>query len=641
MATCTLALVGTASTANTASYTTGTFTPAAGDLLVVFAVASATVAAGSCTGSAGLTFAQADRHFHKAGGGDTLYCYVSNQFATAVSQTVTVSVAGDNATGCIIFVVRVAGMQRTGRAAVRQIRGQDNQIAGTPAPIFGMAPLTGNPCLGFCASGRNPATITSPSGWTEPSGGDVGYASPATGGEVCWVNSGFTGTTVTWGSAATTAYGDIIVELTTDGPAGVAAGTGASYPAGVTMVPSVGLAAGTGAAGNTSIKIGSPSETGAASGMAQEPRTTIVEGPGIEWGAWSATWWNTTPLVLWVYPGVAEGFGDILPVAMQCAFAEAAAGTGAGMDTSAAISGVAGSALGLAPTWIWAALAEGAGEASGVSAQVGGMARPATGTGTAAGLADVGPVAGVATGSGTAIVASVLTGATVEAHPDPIDGTGIAFGTSTDIEIPAVSATGTGTGIDPTVTISTTGEAHPVTALGTAAVGGLAGLSVPAETIATSGAAYGATPTTAVDAEAGCAAASGTGIVASTTAAAFNDADADPISVTGMAYDAAASGSVSATAYPPQGVATGAAGAPLPAVAALAGLAQATAAAIAAAEHILAHPLPIAIAGEAHGLGKGGTGGVPPRISPRHFPGRVRPGHPRPRPLVTHPVPRG
>ena len=211
MATCTHE-IGTADTGNTPN-TTGTFTPAAGDLLIVFCVGSVTVeGADVVSNSAGLTFTLVESAAYNATG-NTVQVYVANQLATAVSQTCTWTPA-DTATGSNILVCAVAGMTRTGLSAIRQFAKQDNQGAGgTPAPAFSVAALTGNPTLGCVGNNSTAPIITEPTGWTEPAGGDISYATPTTGAAYCFRNSGFTGTTVTWGSTSASVFGSLIVEL--------------------------------------------------------------------------------------------------------------------------------------------------------------------------------------------------------------------------------------------------------------------------------------------------------------------------------------------------------------------------------------------------------------------------------------------
>lgn len=211
--------IGTADSGNTPN-TSGAFTPALNDLLIVFCIGSATVqATAALTSSVGMTFTQILRATYAASV-NSIYAFVANALVSnAASQTVTFDPAPDTANGSNIFVFAVAGMTRVGLNAILQSAKQDNQAASTtPAPAFAVAALTGNVTLGGVGNNSNPAGLTTPTGWTESS--DIGYNTPTTGGEVVFRNSGFTGTTITWGSTSATVFGDIILELDTSTPAG-------------------------------------------------------------------------------------------------------------------------------------------------------------------------------------------------------------------------------------------------------------------------------------------------------------------------------------------------------------------------------------------------------------------------------------
>lgn len=214
--------VGTTSTSNTTSYASSSFTPAAGDLLVVFVHASGTVGKGQLIDSQNLGFTEVASVLD-ASSANTLYCFVALSPAAASAMTVTFKCIDDAATGADIDVYRVSGMHYVGQQAVRQTANQANHASGSaPAPAFGSAALTGNVTLGAVANSTSPATMTPPTGWTE--GNDSGYSTPTTGLETVWRNSGFTGTTVTWGSSSASAFASLIVELDTSTP-----GSGVGY----------------------------------------------------------------------------------------------------------------------------------------------------------------------------------------------------------------------------------------------------------------------------------------------------------------------------------------------------------------------------------------------------------------------------
>jgi hypothetical protein len=167
----------------------------------------------------------------KAASADRIYVFVADALAAASSQTVTFNCSQDNATGAVIQVCSVAGMTRTGQGAVRQTASTPNATAGgTPAATFSAAALTGNPTLGIVSNGASPAALTPPTNWTE--GNDTGYSTPPTGAEYVFRDSGFTGTTITWGGTSATAYGVGIIELDTSTPA--ITGTSAATLADVT-----------------------------------------------------------------------------------------------------------------------------------------------------------------------------------------------------------------------------------------------------------------------------------------------------------------------------------------------------------------------------------------------------------------------
>lgn len=203
----------TASTANASSYASGSFTPAAGELLGVFVTTSATIAGGTMIDSQGLGFSLVCKAL-KATSLDTLYFFVANKLAAASSMTVTFECTGDAATSANIQVWGISSMTRTGYDAVRQFKVTNNgAAAGTPAATFDASCLTGNPTLGVVGNASNPAAMTPPTNWTEQN--DTGIDTPNTGSEYVSRDSGFTGTTITWGGTSATAFGVIIAEMDT------------------------------------------------------------------------------------------------------------------------------------------------------------------------------------------------------------------------------------------------------------------------------------------------------------------------------------------------------------------------------------------------------------------------------------------
>src|SRR5678816_3627915 len=101
-----LAAIST-STSNTNSYAGTAGTPVSVDLLLCFVHATATVAAGTMTGT--WTW-QKLTSFTLNSGADTMYVFWAIATA-ATSTTPTFDCTGDNATSCSIYCLRVAGDQ--------------------------------------------------------------------------------------------------------------------------------------------------------------------------------------------------------------------------------------------------------------------------------------------------------------------------------------------------------------------------------------------------------------------------------------------------------------------------------------------------------------------------------------------------
>lgn len=212
--------VTTPDTGNTPN-TSGGFTPALNDLLVVFVTKESSVAMVSAdlSSSTGLTFTLIRTELFRSSV-DIFGVFVSDALVsdTTAGQTVAIASGTDAGGGSIISVYSVSGMALTGASAVRGQGGQSNKASGAPAPAasaFAQAALTGNPVLAALANATNPAGMTPPaSPFAEDQ--DTGYTTGAvTGLETAFCNSGFTGTTVTWGGNSASISAAIAVELST------------------------------------------------------------------------------------------------------------------------------------------------------------------------------------------------------------------------------------------------------------------------------------------------------------------------------------------------------------------------------------------------------------------------------------------
>lgn len=318
MATCTFR-VGTADTGNTPN-TSGAFTPAVGDLLVAFCIGSGQTNDSATLASSvgGFTFSQVTGAVASfTASGHRMYVFVSDQLVTsATSQTVDFT-PGTQANGSHIFVYSVSGLTRRGLIAVRQTKTLSTQTNGTPAVTFDAAALTDNPTFAFFGNNTSPAGTTAPSSWTENASGDLGYSNPTIGGSIASRDSGFTGTTITWGASTTSNWAAIIVEIDssayTIAPA-VGTGTFTGYAptlsvAGGGTTISVGAGSGTftGYAATTDPKINVGAGSGTFTGYAPETKYAQVHPAA---GSGSFTGYAPSALVTenqWATPGVGSG----------------------------------------------------------------------------------------------------------------------------------------------------------------------------------------------------------------------------------------------------------------------------------------------------------------------------------------------
>lgn len=217
MSNCTL-LASTADTGTTPN-TSDAYAPTVGARQVIFVSAPDTVDNTlTVTNSESMTYtlvAVAER----SAGAERLFCYVADSdTVSGASQTVTVDMPADPASGTVIFVYEVTAVSGAGVDCVRQFKVQSNQTVGSnPRPdiTFDASCLTGNATIACIGNRTNPAGLDPPVGWTEPSSpvGDTGFASPNNGAQTCFRDSGFTGTLLDWASDSPSAWNGIAIEL--------------------------------------------------------------------------------------------------------------------------------------------------------------------------------------------------------------------------------------------------------------------------------------------------------------------------------------------------------------------------------------------------------------------------------------------
>lgn len=194
---------------------TATIVPAVGDLFVVYCfVSTNTNDTPTCSDNNSGTYTRIDvANAVIASVNHRLSVFVRDSLLTNTTSTVVTVATGSNTSGCV-HVLAFSGMTRTNSNAVRSKGLQNNQAAGTAAPTLNQAALTGNPTI--VALGSADTTTTPPTNWTERQ--DTNFATPTVALETATRNSGFTGTTITFGAASSTVFCSHAMELDSSVP---------------------------------------------------------------------------------------------------------------------------------------------------------------------------------------------------------------------------------------------------------------------------------------------------------------------------------------------------------------------------------------------------------------------------------------
>jgi hypothetical protein len=205
-----IAGVNYSNTANNTAHATASFTPAAGDLLVVMVAASGRQDTPTITTSlAGESFTHATSAVLSTNTSST-HIFVANQLTTATARTITATFGGAT-TGGYIQVYRISGMEQVGLEAIRQVAKRDSGAQNT-APtgaVFPGAALTTNPVVGLWQSTGTLPTL--PTGFTVDS--NVTYSTPTMRHASIKSDSGFASTDLYWGSTSATVYSFVALEL--------------------------------------------------------------------------------------------------------------------------------------------------------------------------------------------------------------------------------------------------------------------------------------------------------------------------------------------------------------------------------------------------------------------------------------------
>lgn len=213
----TVALLGAATFNTTGGNTTVVATPTLGDMIVIVAAQTGMVAAS-------LADNNTDGHGNytsivsalKSTSADQLSAWVrADTIQKAVSTTFTATQTASTGGGLAVF--RITGATISGAAFIRQSGSQANQASGTPATPLGTgAALTTNALIAAFLDTTNAApTLTVPAGFAA-SDVNTNYNTPTTGFQITHANSGVTASTITWGTAAPSAFCDIAFEMRAD-----------------------------------------------------------------------------------------------------------------------------------------------------------------------------------------------------------------------------------------------------------------------------------------------------------------------------------------------------------------------------------------------------------------------------------------
>lgn len=220
MATATITVAG--STWNTtAGNKTVIATPAASDLIVVVHGMSGWASGDTSVitdNQSGGTYTQIGANPLSTGGGTAGALWISirnSLFPSAVSTTFTCTNVGD--TGGGLTVLRVAGMLLAGAAAALQNAGQSTQTENPTVIAFPFDVNSVNPVILGVFGEDNPAGVTQPSGFSEAV--DTGWATPTSGVQVCYIDSGASGSSISWqAGGALIDHNEVGVELDVSNP---------------------------------------------------------------------------------------------------------------------------------------------------------------------------------------------------------------------------------------------------------------------------------------------------------------------------------------------------------------------------------------------------------------------------------------
>ena len=151
------------------------------------------------------------------GGGDRGALWISVRNALIGSATSTdFAPTNSSLNGGGTVVLTFSGMTKAGAAAVVQSIGEDTATENPPTITFASAVNTDNPVVLGVLGEDNPLALTPPAGFSEAV--DLGWNTPTTGIEVCFIGSGSTASLFSWSGGAVTDHNEFGIELDASAP---------------------------------------------------------------------------------------------------------------------------------------------------------------------------------------------------------------------------------------------------------------------------------------------------------------------------------------------------------------------------------------------------------------------------------------
>ena len=197
-----------ASSTNTTSYALASFTPTANRLLVLWAIATGTTAAGSVTNTGTtLTWAKATS-VEWGGSAHTIYCFWAQVPASTSASVITFNCTGDAATGCILAIQQYDGHNTN--YPIRQVK-TNLATSATASLTFDSDLLTGN--ASSAASGLASNTITFGSITSYTASANTTYTTPGTRGGAWYQTGGITSGSISSTLSGSVQWGMAAVEI--------------------------------------------------------------------------------------------------------------------------------------------------------------------------------------------------------------------------------------------------------------------------------------------------------------------------------------------------------------------------------------------------------------------------------------------